>query len=598
VCLSFILLRGFMIPLRTGVAVVAITIITATVAAASEHAAERSIAQPVNRLRPGIAVTFCPSASVTPSFHSRVFDAVVSSLPQILRRRTSLLQGVTAGATIVLAHRGLKRASGVCDAGHWGIFRVQQPIRAAQRTVGRMLARMQSSEDHEKRARTAFRKSPSVVTWHQPRVFLQGLKKELLLQAWVTSDTAAPSAPATSSGAGADSNSSAQLAILEQDGKALWTGLGCNETEFRLLLAHVCGNSTEAEHANVSELYVNLNDQSIREDLRHRWTARRLVLKDKSLKKSMASDQSLVGDVKGYLTRMDDFEKEACSGPHLLSWLRTSWPHAAAGGAAGAGDAASDGVAASGGVAELMFTEDRGIEETGQALQPMLEWFRSAYPYYHQRCFACASDATTRLGTLRSNAAEEYFAAGRTEIYHCGGCGTFSRFARYNQVGKVLEGGRGRCGEYSMVFYHLMRALGYPTRWVVDWTDHVWVEVLVGGCWVHIDPCEAAFNDKGMYIGWGKKHTYVVAFERAGGQQLEDKDEQSTVEFEDVTMDYADDMSAVRLPLASLPHPLPPRSRLALPRPCRMPPALAPALPVPFAAPSLLHLSSRYLLLP
>ena len=44
---------------------------------------------------------------------------------------------------------------------------------------------------------------------------------------------------------------------------------------------------------------------------------------------------------------------------------------------------------------------------------------------------------------------------------------------RYNQLQKVLGDARGRCGEYSMVFYHLMRALGYHTRWVCDWTDHV-----------------------------------------------------------------------------------------------------------------------------
>ena len=29
---------------------------------------------------------------------------------------------------------------------------------------------------------------------------------------------------------------------------------------------------------------------------------------------------------------------------------------------------------------------------------------------------------------------------------------------------QVLQEARGRCGEYSMVFYHLMRALGYTTR--------------------------------------------------------------------------------------------------------------------------------------
>eukprot|EP00293_Proteomonas_sulcata_P014474 CAMPEP_0184309558 /NCGR_PEP_ID=MMETSP1049-20130417/17684_1 /TAXON_ID=77928 /ORGANISM="Proteomonas sulcata, Strain CCMP704" /LENGTH=114 /DNA_ID=CAMNT_0026622451 /DNA_START=41 /DNA_END=385 /DNA_ORIENTATION=+ len=84
-----------------------------------------------------------------------------------------------------------------------------------------------------------------------------------------------------------------------------------------------------------------------------------------------------------------------------------------------------------------------------------------------------------------------------------------------------------------MTFYHLMKALGYETRWVVDWTDHVWVEVLVQGEWCHIDPCEAAFNEKKMYLGWGKKHTYIIAFSPDTG-------------LEDVTMDYADDLTEVQ----------------------------------------------------
>lgn len=51
-------------------------------------------------------------------------------------------------------------------------------------------------------------------------------------------------------------------------------------------------------------------------------------------------------------------------------------------------------------------------------------------------------------------------------------------------------------------------------RWVVDWTDHVWIEVKVDGIWAHIDPCEAVFEEKMMYAGWGKQHTYIVAFSK------------------------------------------------------------------------------------
>jgi peptide-N4-(N-acetyl-beta-glucosaminyl)asparagine amidase len=301
----------------------------------------------------------------------------------------------------------------------------------------------------------------------------------------------------------------------------------------------VTGNAKEANEVEITEFYVDLANETTRADLRHRWSAQRLVLKDKSLKKSMAADQSLVGDVKGYLTRMHEFQKEMMTHPELLDWLRTSWPDGSASASSSAPAGADTRAHETGDrvdrVAELTFAENRAINETGHVLGPMLQWFRSAYPYYHSKCLGCGNDDTVRLGTLRANSAEEEFAAARTEVYYCPKCLNYSRFPRYNQLRKVLQEERGRCGEYSMVFYHLMLALGYKTRWVVDWTDHVWVEVLIDSTWVHIDPCEAAYNDKKMYVGWGKKHTYVVAF--AGGDEIL---------FEDVTAEYAASMDEVR----------------------------------------------------
>jgi len=44
-----------------------------------------------------------------------------------------------------------------------------------------------------------------------------------------------------------------------------------------------------------------------------------------------------------------------------------------------------------------------------------------------------------------------------------------------------------------MVFYHLLAALGYETRWIVDWTDHNWVEVRVKDSWIHLDPSVAVW---------------------------------------------------------------------------------------------------------
>lgn len=67
-------------------------------------------------------------------------------------------------------------------------------------------------------------------------------------------------------------------------------------------------------------------------------------------------------------------------------------------------------------------------------------------------------------------------------------------------MSKVLDTRRGRCGEYSVLMMRMLEALGYACRWVVDWSDHVWVEARVGGRWVHIDPCEVRSWGNDVYI--------------------------------------------------------------------------------------------------
>ncbi len=58
----------------------------------------------------------------------------------------------------------------------------------------------------------------------------------------------------------------------------------------------------------------------------------------------------------------------------------------------------------------------------------------------------------------------------------------------------------------------MLKSLGYMTRWVVDWGDHCWVEVLVNDQWIHVDPCEAAVNESKLYESWGKNMTFCVAY--------------------------------------------------------------------------------------
>jgi hypothetical protein len=203
-----------------------------------------------------------------------------------------------------------------------------------------------------------------------------------------------------------------------------------------------------------------------------------------------------------------------------------------------------------------------------------LEWFRSQFPYYYDRCGTCGAslkedkaaqcntspplpppavmafmvhniesngdntdtddhpdnpnhehedddddEHQTFVGYIYPDDVELQGKASRTEIYHCHQCQSFTRFPRYNSVTHVIEHNRGRCGEYSMLLYRVLRALGHEARWVVDWADHVWAEVAVHGDdgsgsrrWVHLDPCEAAVDENFIYQGWGKKQTYILGF--------------------------------------------------------------------------------------
>ena len=86
------------------------------------------------------------------------------------------------------------------------------------------------------------------------------------------------------------------------------------------------------------------------------------------------------------------------------------------------------------------------------------------YPYYHQRCLACGSDDTLRLGSTMASEVEVLAGkAGRTELVHCAGCGV-SRFARNTDLATVLAQRRGRCGEYSAAMFHILEAVGCAAR--------------------------------------------------------------------------------------------------------------------------------------
>jgi peptide-N4-(N-acetyl-beta-glucosaminyl)asparagine amidase len=83
----------------------------------------------------------------------------------------------------------------------------------------------------------------------------------------------------------------------------------------------------------------------------------------------------------------------------------------------------------------------------------------------------------------------------------------------------LLKSRTGRCGEFANAFCLICRSLGLDARYVLDFTDHVWVEMWMPsrGRYVHADPCERALDNPLMYEkGWNKNLSHVLSFSRHG----------------------------------------------------------------------------------
>jgi len=94
---------------------------------------------------------------------------------------------------------------------------------------------------------------------------------------------------------------------------------------------------------------------------------------------------------------------------------------------------------------------------------------------------------------------------------------------RHNDPRKILAYGRGRCGEFSILFTSLCLAHNYRARLILDMTDHVWTEVWDTKTrrWVHIDPSEKKIDDPFMYErDWKKNPREVYAFENGNVEDV------------------------------------------------------------------------------
>lgn len=85
----------------------------------------------------------------------------------------------------------------------------------------------------------------------------------------------------------------------------------------------------------------------------------------------------------------------------------------------------------------------------------------------------------------------------------------------------ILERGKGRCGEFTLLYNGLLQARGYQSRIVIDCSrkvddrnagDHSWNEVWINGKWIHVDPTENKIDKPNMYAdNWNKTVNKVYA---------------------------------------------------------------------------------------
>lgn len=154
----------------------------------------------------------------------------------------------------------------------------------------------------------------------------------------------------------------------------------------------------------------------------------------------------------------------------------------------------------------------------------LLDYFRNHFFTWITKppCEACNKDDAIQSTGIEPPPHNNPDEITRIEVYKCTRCDKRVEFPRINNPVSLLSTRKGRCGEwvncFMLIFMLILTALiGTETevRYVWNYEDHVWCEYysLALQRWVHLDPCDLAFDDPGLYCdNWGKKMSWCIGF--------------------------------------------------------------------------------------
>jgi len=139
------------------------------------------------------------------------------------------------------------------------------------------------------------------------------------------------------------------------------------------------------------------------------------------------------------------------------------------------------------------------------------------------QCFSQKLANPNVLAELRNLFEREYSLSELLEWLHRKVKWSKGNIKRHNDPMEILAYGKGKCGEFGILFTALCLAHNYRARLILDMSDHVWTEVWneKEKRWIHVDPSEKRIDDPKMYErDWKKTLKKIYAFENGGMENV------------------------------------------------------------------------------